>query len=444
MSKLSWLRVAAGLAIVLSAGCSRSTELLSKATQFSARTVNGAEQAFPQGFLWGVASAGYQYEGGDTASNWAAWEKAGHGEHRINKAVDHWNRYEEDLNLAKSLGLNAFRLSIEWARIEPKKGQIDQAAVQHYHEVLSAIRERGMEPIVTVMHFAYPAWLDSDKSAWESDAMIPAFANYAGWVAKEYGSQIKYWLTINEPNTTGLCGYVAGVHPPGKHNLLLLGQVMERQAKAHEAGYAAIHANDSDALVSVNPFVFHRRQTDPQYRGAMDVFDESFLDRLARKSNKKTLDYLALDYYYGWRIGDIYKCPTWWKWPIYPEGMYEVSKKYYERYHLPILFAENGFSTEGNNARRDGWNREAFLVNHIAQMRKAIAEGIPIIGYMHWSLVDNYEWGTYTPRFGLFSVEQTDQTLTRVRTPGANVYESIVKSNGISQELLQRYLGKKN
>ncbi|MGE5708316.1 MAG: glycoside hydrolase family 1 protein [Bacteroidota bacterium] len=425
------------------------------------RAVPGAGESFPSGFLWGVATAGYQYEGGDTTSNWAKWEASGRTTHRIGLALDSYRRWEEDLDLAKGLGLNAYRLSLEWARIEPSRGQIDPAAVQHYHQVLDGLKARGMEPVVTLSHFAYPAWLDSPLSGgnggWESDETLTEYRRWVSWAAKEYGPQVKYWITINEPNTVGLCSYLFGAHPPGKKNPFAYDYVMEQMVKAHQAGYEAIHSNDPDAQVSVNPFMFHRRRSHPDYPDGQATRDRGlpthlgdwkYLDRLTphagAPNQKRFLDYVAFDYYYSTNVLDLYKAPTWWRWPIYPEGMYEISSDLYERYHLPLLVAENGFATEGDNPRRDGWNREAFLVNHLAQLKRAMKEGVPVLGYMHWSLADNYEWGTYEPRFGLFGVDRRDPSLTRFKTKGAEVYEAIAEHNRIPEALLERYLGKKN
>jgi beta-glucosidase len=425
------------------------------------QAVPGSDQAFPPGFLWGVATAGYQYEGGDQTSQWAAWERARRVKHPIGNATDHWNRWEEDLDLAKDLGLNAFRMSIEWARIEPERGRIDPEAVKHYHQVIDGLRARGMEPVVTLVHFAYPAWLDRPLSGgeggWESDETVAEFRRYASWAAQEYGSKVRWWITLNEPNTAGLTGYVAGVHPPGKRNPFAFAKAMERMSRAHQAGFEALHAADPDAQVSINPFIFHRRQHAPNYemQASQDLNDFSLLDRLAppvgetgtpptERTEKRYLDYVAFDYYYALGFWDVTKIGTFWEWPIYPEGMYEVSKKLYERYRLPLFVAENGFATEGDNPRKDGWTREAFLVNHLAQLRKAMAEGVPVLGYMHWSLSDNYEWGTYTPRFGLYGIDRRDPELRRFRTGGAEVYRQIASSNRLPESLLQRYLGRRN
>jgi beta-glucosidase len=123
--------------------------------------------------------------------------------------------------------------------------------------------------------------------------------------------------------------------------------------------------------------------------------------------------------------------------------MYEVSKKLYDRYKLPLMVTENGMPTASDNPRPDGWTREAYIVNHLLQLRRAMNEGVPVLGYMHWTLADNYEWGSYEPKFGLFGIDRRDPQLRRFATPASAVYESIVKGNRLPQHLLERYAGRR-
>lgn len=456
----TWKRWVAGGAAILLAGCGVQAPQTFGSERGAVIAGVRAEAAkpFPEKFLWGVATAGYQLEGGDTTSNWAVWEQNGRTEHRIGVAIDHWNRYEEDFDLTKRLGLNSYRLSIEWARIEPQRGQFDAAAIQHYHDVLAALRERGIEPVVTVSHFAYPAWLDEPddegRAGWESPRMITELARYAGFLAKEYGTEVRWWITLNEPNTLGACGYLAGMHPPGKTDPLAYVRVMDHQVEAHKRAYEAIHAADADAQVSLNPIVLHRRQTSPTYRvqaqlyaNEAGIFDQlTPVYRRGRPSvvEKRYLDYMAFNYFYAVGYLDLRKITSYAEWPIYPEGLYEVAKKLYNRYRLPLMVAENGMATMSDNPREDGWTREAFIVNHLAHLKRAIDEGVPVLGYMHWSLIDNYEWGTYAPRFGLYGIDQRDPTIRRFKTPAAGVYQAIASRNALPPELLDRYLSSKN
>jgi beta-glucosidase len=456
MVKLKRLGLVAAALVTMATGCAKGPAPLA-AQQAGGQARAASAQPFATGFLWGVATAGYQVEGGDTTSNWAAWDRAGRGKHKIGQAIDFWNRYEEDLDLAKGMGLNSFRLSLEWSRIEPRRGEIDPAAVKHYHDVLDAVRARGMEPVVTVSHFAYPAWLDqAGQTAWETDAMPEALARYAGFLAKEYGPKVRWWLTLNEPNTLGPAAYLVGMHPPGKHDPLAYMRVMSHQVEAHKLAYTAIHANDPDARVSLNPIAIHRPEGQSAYGyhvQASTYRDETaILDEMApvledgrpAPGAKRYVDYVAFNYFFALNLLDYRKIPTYDRWPVYPEGLYEVSKKLHARYGLPLMIAENGMATKGDNPRPDGWTREAYLVNHLAQLRRAVAEGVPVVGYMHWSLADNYEWGTYEHRLGLYGIDRRDPELRRFKTPAVDVYGAIARANGLPAALLTRYLGKRN
>jgi beta-glucosidase len=151
------------LAVLAGCGLGPASERISMSRESvlaRSRGVPGAELAFPQGFLWGVSMAGYQVEGGDTTSNWAEADRQGRLRESPGKAIDFWNRYASDFELARGMGMSSVRLSIEWSRIEPTRGQIDPIAVQRYHDMIKAVRDRGMEPLVTLSHFAYPGWLD--------------------------------------------------------------------------------------------------------------------------------------------------------------------------------------------------------------------------------------------------------------------------------------------
>ncbi len=459
----------------LLAGCTRGvtpTSPVARAGGIAARDAASAAEPFQPGFLWGVATAGHQIEGGDKTSNWAAWERAGKVAQPIGKAIDFWNRYEEDLDLAKGLGLTAFRMSLEWAKIEPQPGVFDPVAIQHYHDVLDAVRARGMEPVVTVVHFTYPAWLDAPdprgRTGWESERMPKEFARFAGWAAREYGSKIKWWLTINEPNTYALVGYLAGQMPPGKTNPFAYSAVMGNLSLAHKLGYDAIHLSDQDAQVSINPIMIHQRPNDPVYKpgpvpeadpalkvsGGFYVDETTFLDQFMPPvlkngqspdpAAKRYCDYTAFNYFYAVKPTEISTIANYGRWPIYPDGIYQVAKKLHARYKLPLMVTENGMPTVSDNPRVDGWTREAYLVNHLAHLKRAHAEGVPVLGYMHWTLVDNYEWGSFEPKFGLFGIDRRDPTMRRFRTSGADVFEAIVKGNRLPPELLDRYIGRRS
>jgi beta-glucosidase len=315
--------------------------------------------------------------------------------------------------------------------------------VKHYHQVLDALRQRGLEPIVTVSHWVYPAWLDAPDAAgkrgWESERMQTALATHAAWLAKEFGPQVKWWLTLNEPNTMGPAAFVVGMYPPAKHDLLAYRQVMQHQIAAHKLAYDAIHANDADAQVSLCPIAIN--YPDTRGPGTEGIDPHLYLDEreIYDQVAPHHADYVAFNYFHSLRLHDYVKVSKSWTWPIYPRGIYEVSKDLYNRYHKPLMITENGMATFKGQPRSDKWTREAFLVQHVGWLQKAMAEGVPVLGYMHWSIADNYEWGSHDPRFGLFSVDPDDLALKRVRTTAADVYETIVRAGGVSPRQLTQF-----
>ncbi|MEB3198235.1 MAG: family 1 glycosylhydrolase [Candidatus Sericytochromatia bacterium] len=389
-------------------------------------------------FLWGVSTAGYQWEGQDNTSQWAAFDAAGKTAERNLRGADGLVRYDEDLRLARGLGCNAFRTSIEWSRIEPREGQRDPAAIAHYHSLLRSMRAEGLEPIITLMHFSYPAWLDA-QGGWEGQAAPKAFARHVAFIAKEFGQEVRWWLTFNEPNIF-LLGWLTPAFPPGKRNSLGAVRVVNRLVEAHQDAYDAIHAHDPDAMVSFNMYTAEwslgqpplgRVESASEQTERRLLEEETIHDAFGRGGRK--VDYAALDYYAKIYLSLPVRFPRPDQWEVHPEGLYKAIKRFYVRYKLPVLIAENGMATGDLAPRSDGWTRAAYLRAHIAQVQRAQAQGVPVIGYVHWSITDNYEWGSFSPRFGLFSVDCRQQRFTRVRTEGADAYAELIRMAGLTR-----------
>lgn len=413
--------------------------------------------------MWGVATSGHQVEGFDSNSQWAKWEAAGKTPQLSGRAVDGLHRYAEDFDLAKGMGLNAFRMSVEWARIEPSPGKYDQASINHYSRVIDAARARGLEPIVTLHHFTYPAWLDTYKQAtggnpgWEDVYTAVSFTRYARLMARTFGSRVKYYVTLNEPNMQAMLGYLVGLVAPGTRSPASFNLVMDNFAKAHAMAYDVIHEENAAAQVSTN--VFRMTHSDRPTGDFLSDPEESFLDRLFNwqsplalplgsgtepPKGQRKLDYVSFDYYFAFRYMEAWRIVNQWDWPAVPEGMYSSLIYYRDRYHLPIMIAENGMATEDGKPRKDGWTREAFLVNHVLQTRKAIKDGANVMGYVHWSLLDNYEWGSFKPRFGLYKVDFAKPELPRIPTAAVDVYRRIASANDVPVELQTRFENKRN
>ncbi|MBF0547935.1 MAG: glycoside hydrolase family 1 protein [Candidatus Riflebacteria bacterium] len=399
----------------------------------------------PKGtFLWGVSTAGYQWEGYNSTSQWLPFEMASHTKELCGKAADGQNKYKEDIQLAKNMGLNAFRTSIEWSKIEPLPGIIDQKAVDFYHSMFQEMKKNGLTPVVTLVHFSYPAWLDSKYGGWESSKSVEPFSRYVDFVSREYASEVDWWLTFNEPEVFLGGAYFGNFLPPAKGSPLKFFEATRNWLLCNSKAYEIIHRNDPVAMVSFNHYaasfdltnIFSRISRNNLEPGKnFFLLLSSFEWILAKLANCR--DFVALDYYTQVDYNFFQRKP--WEWTVYPEGFYDVLKSYYNAFHLPILVAENGFATQDLQPRADSWTREASLIQHVKQMQRAQKDGIPILGYIHWSITDNWEWGTFSPRFGLYSVDCRKQNFERIPTPAVKAYKEIVKSNGVTNSLEANY-----
>ncbi|MFC1700991.1 family 1 glycosylhydrolase [Patescibacteria group bacterium] len=229
---------------------------------------------FPKNFLWGAASSAHQVEG-NNFNDWTEWEKKNakrlakkakkyyqkwqkeqfqemlKKENYISgRACDHYNRYEKDFDIAKSLNHNAHRFSIEWSRIEPEQGKFNQQEIEHYRKVILALKRRGIEPFVTLWHWTNPVWF-SEKGGFEKHRNIKYFVNYAEKMVKELGKDVKFWITINEPNIYVSNSYLKGVWFPQKRNIFKYRKVLFNLIKAHKLSYDIIKNNFSKAKVGI-------------------------------------------------------------------------------------------------------------------------------------------------------------------------------------------------
>ena len=403
---------------------------------------------FPQDFLWGAATSSHQVEGNNTLNDWWEWEQQGKVKEKSLSACNQWELYEKDFDLAKSLSHNAHRFSIEWSRIEPREGEFNPEAVGHYRQVLLALRARGIEAVVTLHHFTNPLWF-TRKGGWERAEAIDEFMEYARHVVRELSSLVRYWITFNEPMVFVYKGYVEGEWPPGKQSVAAAIRVTRYLAYAHAKTYRVIHEEAKKQKIEVkisiaqhmiifspcNPrswtdrlstgirFWFFNFVLLEAFKHGWLFFPGIFWEKLPFRG---TLDYIGLNYYtrdyvqfIGVGIPEIFgnvctrghhlrdgAVRNTLQWEIYPEGLYELLRQL-KRYRLPILITENGVCTD------DDSQRETFIGGHLRNVGRALQEGIPVIGYLYWSLLDNFEWAEgYTPRFGLIEVNYETQQRT--------------------------------
>jgi beta-glucosidase len=451
-SALAWL---ASLALVT--GCGQPLGLFGGSGGAAAASAVNVGGNFPPGFMWGVATAGFQSEGGPVASNWQPWEVSGKLGSPREKAVDFWNRYPEDLDLAKGMGLNAFRMSVEWSRIEPERGKWDENAIAHYRQMVDAALARGLQPILTLQHFVYPAWLDETMSpdGFENAQTPGLFARYARRVAQEFRGKVKYWITINEPNVLALGSYGVGFFPPGNVGFASYSRASKGIVAAHRAAYQVLHEEDPQNQVSSNVFYMYSERPTKYDPGKIWGISEDapagvlagdlpphlagpYIDDLGAAY----LDYIAIDYYWGIAASATFNTRKPYLWPVVPRGLEDACTSIWNTYRKPVLIAVNGLATKNLTPRSDGWTREAFLVHHLHHLRQAMQKGARVLGYVHWSITDNYEWGDWTPRFGLYSVDGLgDPALKRVKTPAVDVYRQIASSNSLPAKLVWQYVG---
>lgn len=405
---------------------------------------------FPEGFLWGVATAAYQIEGGGTDTDWWRWEqipgKISDGT-KSGDVCDHYRRYEEDLDLAAGLQVNAHRLSVEWARIEPREGEWSDAAIAHYRAELEAVRKRGMKVMLTIWHFSLPLWF-AEKGGWRQGRAIELYLRYVRKVVEEFGDLVDLWNTMNEPNVYVSQGYLSGGWPPQKKSVILSQWIALRLAKAHRRAYRLIKQLRPAAQVGLAQNVLsieaYRPHSFKDYLATRVI--DWWWNHLFYAFTKGTHDFLGLNYYFHYRLKKFGWPPTAFfaevrrerrdtsdvGWELNPQGIFRVLKDF-ESYGLPIYVTENGLPSTNDDRRK------RYLVAIVKEMWHAIESGVDVRGYFFWSLLDDWEWEKgFTAKFGLVEVDFA----TQKRTPRGSysVYKAICEANGLPHEML-RYIG---
>ena len=372
------------------------------------------------GFHWGVATSGFQVEGSNPDSNWKRYVDATSPSGQtdpVGDAVDFWNRYEEDIANAAAMGVNTFRLSVEWARIEPAKGEYDDDALRHYDSIIDTIRAHGMTPMITMVHFVYPGWL-ADEGGMLAPGAVESFGRFAELITDRWAGDGTMWVTFNEPLV-----FFKHEMTIGRVEFTDFSHFLDQIVAAHRVGYAAAHRADPEAMVTMNE--------------AYLPLATEFTDTLVGDRVADVVDYVGIDYYYAVALNNLTAINA--AWDDFaavrpqPEGIYDAITHYAAAYPgKPIYVVENGLPTF-NGGRADGVERGDFLRDTVFWLQRAVADGYPVIGYNHWSLVDNYEWGDYSARFGLYQVDAlSDPTLTRVPTSGVDAYREVISAGGVA------------
>lgn len=425
-----------------------------------------AVMTFPRDFLWGTATASYQVEGNNRNSDWWDWEQEpGHilENQRSGLACNWWENAEADLDRAAEMGTNAHRLSVEWSRIEPEPSVFDRAALDRYREIVQGMVDRGIDPMVTLHHFSNPLWL-VEKGDFNSNIIVEYFQRYTDRVVDALGDLVNKWITINEPIVYLYSRYLLTDFPQSERSGFWGGREAVRQMlRCHAAAYHTIKEKHPEAQVGVAKNMPIIEATPKNNR-----LDRWWATRLSRMYNDAWLNAVAdgrLRWPFGRGrienlagsydfIGINYYTRFYVKFPprkevierewgpeavvsdgdygeIYPYGLYRVIRQVL-RYKKPIYITENGLP-DCEDKYRSG-----FILDHLRQIWHAISWCYPVMGYYHWSLIDNFEWDRgWTQRFGLIAMDQ--ETQERAWRPSAHLYQEICQSYSISSDMAEKY-----
>jgi beta-glucosidase len=425
---------------------------------------------FPADFAWGAATSCYQIEGGvnEDGRGPSIWDTFSHAPGRVlngetgDVACDHYHRWRSDLDLMTELGLRAYRFSIAWPRVQPTgSGAANPRGLDFYDRLVDGLLERGIEPWVTLYHWDLPQPLE-DRGGWLSAEIVEHFATYAELVAARLGDRVRHWLTLNEPRTFTLQGYGIGEHAPGRVGWDLALRAAHQAHRAHAAAVEVIRrvapgarvgighdmawlepASDDErdlAAVTRQDGAMHRWFLDPTFGRGYPADMVAWYDGLgmlegvdpAEVATVPPPDFLALNYYQRERIADAPPTREWGigsrsvqeggertalGWEVWPDGLRGTLVRLTRDYApTAIAVTENGAAFDdvvAADGSVDDRQRRDYVAGHVAAAADALADGVPLIGYFAWSLLDNFEWALgYGTRFGIVHVDYATQRRT--------------------------------
>ena len=411
----------------------------------------------PKGFFIGAATAAHQVEGNNIHSDYWAQELLPHTSFTEPSGLtcDHYNRYEEDIRLLAEAGLNAYRFSIEWARIEPEEGQFDEREIEHYRAVIACCKQNGVEPIVTLMHFTSPVWLIR-QGGWEAESTVEYFRRYAAYVTEKLGAELRYICTINEANMGlqlaaiakrfQLMAQQAAAKAKSAEGTVQVGMNFEKMMenmkfaamenaqifgtpqpqifvssrtaegdklvfRAHQAAKEAIKALYPDMQVGITLSMHDLQALPGGEKFAEDAWDEEFRHYLPYIQDD---DFLGVQNYTRTQYGPQGQLPcpegaelTQMDYEFYPEALEHVIRRVHEDFKGNLIVTENGVAVSDDSRRVE------FIRRALQGVENCLNDGIPVKGYCHWSLMDNFEWQKgYSMTFGLIAVDRETQKRT--------------------------------
>lgn len=438
--------------------------------------------SFANEFLWGAASAAYQVEGAYDADQkgMGIWDalSSGHVKHgeNGNVACDHYHRYKEDIALMKKIGLKSYRFSVSWPRIMPQEGQVNEKGLEFYRNLVAELCDAGIEPMCTLFHWNLPMWV-YEKGGWHYEGISDIFADYVEQVVNALSDKVTYWMTMNEPACFVGNGYVTGTHAPFENNLsnldklgeilppicknVLLShgkavQVIRKCAKSSPKIGAALNASlmmpwkeTKEEIAAAKEATFSENTgfagmdfwAGPMINGTLSPMLAPFFSEEERKEVNQPLDFLGYNCYNADNYNE-YTGPnpavypgmprTAMEWPITPDALYWAVKFFYEKYGLPIMITENGMANLDfvmSDGKVHDPQRIEYMKMYLKGLKRAADEGMPVIGYQYWSILDNFEWAEgYDKRFGLIYVDY--RTQERTLKDSALWYADVIAENG--------------
>lgn len=436
---------------------------------------------FGPDFMWGASVSSHQVEGGNH-NQWTQWEMQ-HAQHLADSAerrqhwlpvwheiryqaedpqnyisgnaLEHYQRYEDDFDIAEKLNLNALRFGVEWSRIEPQPGQWNQAAIDHYKEYIKELQKRGISPVINLWHWTLPVWF-AKKGGFNHKSNIKYFVRFVERIAEELILPCRYVITVNEPNSYAGMGYLQGVWPPQRHDPIAAFQVIYNLAVAHRRIYKLLKNLDHSLQIGVATQCNNNR---PKRRhnlfdmiiagSANYLWNWWFLNRVMRYQDFVGFNYYFTDYFKGFsrsnplrhnhHVHTGHRGPHRTSrqdpeaplsdlgWYMEPSGLYYVIREAAKRYKKPIIITETGVA-DMHDKYRPWWIKE-----NLDAIERAAKEGADIIGYFHWSLLDNFEWHLgWWPKFGLVKVDR-EKGMKRVIKSSAKYYANTIKERTASK-----------
>ena len=384
---------------------------------------------FPDGFQWGTATAAHQIEGGNTNNDWWQWEHADRTPcaEPSGDACDSWNRWAQDVELVASLGLDCYRFSVEWSRIEPAEGEFSPSALAHYRSICEALRAHGVSPVVTFHHFTTPRWVVAD-GGWENPAVVDRFGSFCKVTATALADVMGAACTINEPNVVATVGWLAAMFPPGKSDRALRRVVNRHMIAAHRRAVEVIREAAPGVPVGLTLSMADYQAVDGGEskrnqirRGSEDVFLEATAGD----------DFLGVQTYSRFRVGPKGTLPPEPGVPVltmgyeyWPQSLEATLRRAWDVTggSIPLWVTENGIGTD------DDSQRMTYVHEALQGVLAAIADGVDVRGYIYWSLLDNFEWAFgYGPHFGLVEVDRG--TFARTPKPSAGYLAQLAAHN---------------